>query len=101
MKLKTGDNVIVIAGGDKGKKGKITKIIKASNKVVIDGINTKKKHQRARRSDEQGAVIEISLPINASNVMILDPKSGKQTRIAKKMVGDKNVRIAQKSGQEL
>jgi len=101
MKLKKGDNVIVIAGKDKGKKGKIILVIPATNKVVVEGLNVYKKHQKPRKSNEKGSTIEKSMPLNASNVMILDPKSGKGTRIGKKKVGDKMVRIARKSNQEI
>ena len=101
MKLKTGDNVIVIAGKDKGKKGKITKVFPVTSKILVEGVNMKKKHQKARRSNEKGAVIDVSLPINVSNVMIVDPKSGKQSRVGKKVIAGKNVRIAKKSGQEI
>mgnify|MGYP003404341767 FL=1 len=101
MKLKKGDNVIVIAGKDKGKKGKIARVLTAENRVVVEGINMMKKHQRPRKSGEKGQVISIASPINASNVMFADPKSGKPTKIGKKKVGDKMVRIAKKSGQEI
>jgi large subunit ribosomal protein L24 len=101
MKLKKGDNVIVIAGKDKGKKGKIARVLTAENRVVVEGINMMKKHQRPRKSGEKGQVISIASPINASNVMFSDPKSGKPTKIGKKKVGDKIVRIAKKSGQEI
>ncbi len=101
MKLKKGDNVIVIAGKDKGKKGKIARVLTTENRVVVEGINMMKKHQRPRKSGEKGQVISIASPINASNVMFADPKSGKPTKIGKKKVGDKMVRIAKKSGQEI
>lgn len=101
MKLKTGDNVIVIAGKDKGKKGKITRVLKTVNKVIVEGVNMMKKHQRPVRRGEKGSMIDISMPMNASNVMIVDPKGGKPTRIGKKMVGDKMVRVARKSNQEI
>jgi len=101
MKLKKGDNVIVIAGKDKGKKGKIVRVLTAENRIVVEGINMMKKHQRPRKSGEKGQVISIASPINASNVMFADPKSGKPTKIGKKKVGDKMVRIAKKSGQEI
>ena len=101
MKLKKGDNVIVIAGKDKGKKGKIARVLVEKNRVVVEGINMMKKHQRPRKSGEKGQVISIASPINASNVMFADPKSGKPTKIGKKKVGDKMVRIAKKSGQEI
>lgn len=101
MKLKKGDNVIVIAGKDKGKKGKIVKVIPVSNKVVVEGLNILKKHQRPRKSNEKGQVIKIAMPIHASNVMIIDPKTEKGSRIGKKKVGENMVRIAKKSNQEI
>ncbi|PCI20850.1 50S ribosomal protein L24 [Candidatus Wolfebacteria bacterium] len=101
MNFKVNDNVIVISGKDKGKKGKITKVVNELNRVVVDGVNMKKKHQKARRGGESGQVFDIALPLNASNVMLIDPKSGTQTRIAKKVVGDKKIRVSVKSGQEI
>ena len=101
MKLKKGDNVIVIAGKDKGKKGKIVRVLMQINKVVVEGANMTKKHQRPRKSGEKGSVISMAMPIHASNVMIADPKTGKPSRLGKKKVGDKMVRIARKSNQEI
>ncbi|HEV7702161.1 MAG TPA: 50S ribosomal protein L24 [Candidatus Paceibacterota bacterium] len=101
MKLKKGDNVIVITGKDKGKKGKIVRVLLTSNKVIVEGINMIKKHQRPRRSGEKGSMRDMPTPMSASNVMMLDPKSGKATRLGKKKVGDKMVRIARKSNQEI
>jgi len=72
MKLKKGDNVIVITGKDKGKKGKIVSVVNKENKVVVEGLNMMKKHQRARKSGEKGSIINISMPINASNVKKID-----------------------------
>lgn len=68
MKIKKGDNVIVLAGKDKGKSGKVVKAIPKANKVVIEGINVVKKHQRARKTNEKGSIISIAMPINVSNV---------------------------------
>jgi large subunit ribosomal protein L24 len=101
MKLKKGDNVILIKGKDKGKKGKITKAIPKENKVIVEGLNMFKKHMRPRRQGEKGSTVSIAMPIHASNVMIVDPKSGKVSRIGKKKVGDKFVRVARKSNQEI
>lgn len=101
MKLKKGDNVIVITGKDKGKKGKIVRVLVKQNKVVVGGLNMMKKHQRPRKSDEKGTIKNIEMPLHASNVMILDPKEGVATRLGKKKVGDKMVRIARKSNQEI
>ena len=101
MKLKKGDNVIAVAGKDKGKKGKIIRVIPKENKVVVEGVNILKKHQRPRKSGEKGQIMKIAMPMNASNVMILDPKTDKPSRIGKKQLGDKMIRIARKSNQEI
>jgi large subunit ribosomal protein L24 len=101
MKLKKGDNVIIRTGKDKGKKGKIVHVLVKENKVIVEGLNMMKKHQRPRKSGEKGSIKSIEMPINASNVMILDPKEGVATRIGKKQVGDKMVRIGRKSNQEI
>ena len=101
MKLKKGDNIIVIAGRDKGKKGPIVRILREENRIVIDGVNVVKKQRRARKNTEKGAIIDVAMPIHASNVMLLDPKKGVGTRIGKKKVGEVFVRIAKKSQQEM
>ncbi|MFA4975408.1 MAG: 50S ribosomal protein L24 [Candidatus Paceibacterota bacterium] len=72
MKLKKGDNVIVITGKDKSKKGKIVTVLVEKNKVVVEGINMMKKHQRPRKSGEKGMKIDIAMPIHASNVKKVD-----------------------------
>ena len=101
MKLKKGDNVIVIAGKDKGKKGKIVRVLVAKNKVVVEGLNMLKKNQRPRKSGEKGQIISVAMPIHVSNVMIVDPKTGKGSRIGKKKVGNKMVRVTKRSDQEI
>ena len=101
MKLKKGDNVILMTGKDKGKKGKIVRVLVEKNKVVVEGLNMMKKSQRPRKSGEKGQIISIAMPIHASNVQIVDPKTGKGSRIGKKVVGDKKVRISKKSNQEI
>jgi large subunit ribosomal protein L24 len=101
MKLKKGDHVIIIAGKDKGKKGKIIRVLPKENKVVVEDVNVLKKSQRPKKSNEKGQIIKIAMPINSSNVMIIDSKTGKGSRIGKKEVGGKMVRIARKSNQEI
>lgn len=101
MKLKKGDNIIIVAGKDKGKKGRIIKVLVGENKVIVEGANMMKKHQRPRKSGEKGTMINIAMPIHASNVMMLDPKKGVATRLGKKEVGGKVIRIAKKSNQEI
>ncbi len=68
MKIKKGDNVIVIAGGSKGKKGKVLKAFPALNQVVVEGVNMKKKSVKARTRGEKGSLVELAMPINVSNV---------------------------------
>jgi large subunit ribosomal protein L24 len=101
MKFKKGDNVIVTTGKNKGQKGQVLMVLRDVNKVLVEGINKVKKHIKPKTKDQKGTIIEQESPMNASNVMILDPKTGKQSRIGKKKVGEKMVRIAKKSGQEL
>ncbi len=101
MNIKKGDNVIVIAGKDKGKKGKVVRALPADSRVVVEGINMRKKHQRAGKGRQKGQIIDMAMPIHISNVMIEDPKTGKPTRIGKRIAAGKRIRITKKSGTEL
>ena len=84
-KIKTGDEVIVIAGKDKGKKGKITKIIRDENRVVVSGVNVATKHQKPAMG-EAGGIKKIELPIQISNIALLDPKQGMQQKLDLKLL---------------
>ena len=101
MNLKKGDKVIVIAGRDKGKSGVIQKVIPESNRVVVEGINVRKKHQKPTQANPEGSIVEVYAPIDASNVMLEDPKTKQPTRIGHKIVKGKKVRVAKKSGTVL
>lgn len=101
MRIKKGDNIIVISGKDKGKTGKVETALPKLNRVVIAGVNVQKRHQRPRKSGQKGQIVEKAQPIHVSNVMIADPKSGKPSRVGKKLVGEKWVRVAKKSGATL
>ena len=104
-KLKRGDEVVVITGKDKGKKGKISRVVTATNKVVVEGVNLVKKHISAReamRLQREPGVEQKEMPIHVSNVMLADPKDGTPTRVAYKIKEDgSKVRVAKKSGTEL
>ena len=102
MNFKVGDEVVVIAGEDKGKTGKIVKTLRNENKVVVEGVNIVKKHQKAN-AQGNGGIVEIEAPINASNVMILDPKTKKRTRIGHTTdtKTNKKIRIAKKSNEKI
>ena len=101
MNLRKGDKVIVIAGKDKGKTGTIQKVIPELNRVVVDGVNVRKKHQKPTQANPEGSIVEVYAPIDASNVMLEDPKTKKPTRIGHKEVKGKKVRYAKKSGTVL
>ena len=102
MNFKVGDEVVVIAGSDKGKKGKIIKTLRAENKVIVEGVHVVKKHQKPT-GQESGGILEVEAPINASNVMIIDPKTKKRTRIGHTTdtKTGKKIRIAKKSNEKL
>lgn len=99
--IKKGQNVIVVAGKDKGKTGKVLKAFPQLDKVLVEGVNISKRHQRARKSNQQGQVVDKPMPMHVSNVMIVDPKTNERTRVGVKMVGDKKVVVTKKSGTEL
>lgn len=101
MKIKKNDNVIVIAGKDKGTKGKVLKVFPNLNKVVVEGVNIAKKHIKKSQGNKSGQIIEKSMPIDVSNVSILDPKTKKPTRIGYVIEEGKKVRISKSSGQKI
>lgn len=99
--LKKNDKVLVIAGKDKGKTGKIIKILKEKNKALVEGVNIVKKHQKPT-PNSSGGIIEKEAPIHLSNLMIICPKCTEHTRISKKILEDgSKVRICKKCGEEL
>lgn len=101
MKLKQGDKVVVIAGKDKGKEGKIIKTLKADDKIIVEGVNIAHKHIKPS-GDNNGEIIEIERPIHVSNVMIIDPKTKKRTRIGFTNAKDgKKIRVSRKSNEKL
>ena len=101
MNLVKGDKVIVIAGRDKGKTGTIQKVIPEKNRVVVENVNLRKKCNKPSQKNPDGGIVEIYAPIDASNVMLVDPKTKEPTRIGHKEVKGKKVRYAKKSGTVL
>ena len=102
MNLKVGDKVVVISGKSKGTEGKIIKTLRNENKVIVEGANMVTKHVKPNAGNENGGIIKVEAPIHASNVMIIDPKTKKRTRIAHSVdeKGNKN-RISVKSKEIL
>ena len=101
MKLKVGDKVRVMVGKDKGKEGKITHTFKLENKVIVEGINMVKKHVKPRGGNETGGIVDVEAKIDASNVMLIDPKTKKPTRIGHSIdKNNKKIRISKKSNEK-
>jgi len=101
MKIKQGDKVVVIAGKDKGKEGKVIKTLKADDKVIVEGVNIVKKHIKPN-GGESGRIDEIEAPLHVSNVMIIDPKTKKASRIGHTTTKDgKKIRVSRKSNEKL
>lgn len=100
MFIKTGDKVQVISGKHKGEQGTVIKALPKKDKVVVEGINIVKKHQRPQMGQE-GGIQEVEAPIHVSNVQLIDPKTEEPTRVGFEVKDGKKVRIAKKSGEEI
>jgi large subunit ribosomal protein L24 len=102
MKIRKGDRVVVLKGKDRGKEGQVMRVLPAERKVIVDGVNVAKKHQKPTRSTMQGGIIDKDMPIDASNVAVVSPKDGKATRVGYKIDEDGNkVRICKRTGVQL
>ncbi len=100
--VRKGDTVRVMRGDDKGKEGRVMKVFTKTGRVLVEGINIVKKHRRARRPEEQSGIIEMPAPIAASNVMLLDPKTGAPTRTRARVDADgTKERVSVKSGESI
>ena len=106
MRIKVGDQVMVISGDDKGVRGTVQRVLRKDNKVVVSGVNVVKKHQKPRpsggRTQAQGGIIEFEAPINVSNVMLIDPSSDEPTRVGIRRDEDgRRIRVAKRSGKDI
>jgi len=102
LHVSKGDTVRVMRGDDKGKEGKILRVFTKTGRITIEGVNIVKRHHRARRAEEQSGIIEKPAPIHASNVMLLDPKTGTPTRVRRQIDEDgTKERISVKSGDAI
>ncbi|MCX6724187.1 MAG: 50S ribosomal protein L24 [Candidatus Staskawiczbacteria bacterium] len=101
MKVKKGDNILIIAGKDKGRTGKIIKAMPKELKVLVEGINLKKKHVRPKREGEKGQVVEIPAAMDVSNIKIVCPKCGKATRVGYSVENKEKYRICKKCKQKI
>jgi large subunit ribosomal protein L24 len=104
-RIKRDDQVVVIAGKDRGKRGKVLRVDPTNDKVIVEGLNMIKRHQKAQQtgpaSQQQGGVIEREAAIHVSNVALIDPKDDKPTRVGVEIVDGKRFRIARRSGTRI
>lgn len=105
MRIRKSDNVMVVSGNDKGKTGKVLKVFPKVSKIIVEGINVRKRHTKPSQRTPQGGILEKEAPIHVSNVMLLDPKSNEPTRLGSRIIIDektgrkKIARISRKSGE--
>lgn len=100
LHIRKGDEVIVLAGDDKGRKGKVLKVLVAKQRALVEGVNMVSKSMKPSAKNPQGGIVKQEAPIHVSNLSLIDPKSGKATRVGMKKTDDgKKVRVAKKSGE--
>ena len=100
LKIKKGDNVVVISGRDKGKRGQVLRVFPDENRLIVQGVHMVKRHQR-QTMQAQGGIIEKEATIHVSNVAHIDPKTQKPTRIGYRMDGERKIRVARASGEAI
>lgn len=101
MKIRKGDTVLIISGKDKGKKAKIMEVLPKEGRIIVEGVNLKKKHVKPKRSGEKGQLVTISAPFDVSNVKLICPKCGKAVRLGYKIEAKKKYRVCKKCGGEI
>jgi large subunit ribosomal protein L24 len=102
LKIRKGDTVMVIAGDDKGKTGRVLSVDETKHRVIVEKVNFVKRHTRARSQTQQGGILEKEAPIHVSNVMLYDPKAGKGVRVGVRLTGDgKRERVSRATGDTL
>jgi large subunit ribosomal protein L24 len=99
-KLRKGDKVVVLTGKDKGRKGDVTRVLPKEGKAIVSGVNVAIRHQRQTQASQGGRVAK-EMPIDLSNLALLDPKSGEPTRVGFRIAGDRKVRFAKRSGETI
>ena len=99
--IKKNDTVVVLAGEDKGKTGKVLKVLTDKQRAIVEGVNIINKSTKPSAKNPQGGFEKVEAPIHISNISLIDPKSGKATRVAIKREGKKVTRLAKKSGEEI
>ena len=93
--------MIIIAGKDKGKSAVVSRVFPKKDMLIVTGLNMKKKHMKPRKGGEKGQIVDIAMPIHVSNVMIVDSENKKPTRLGRKLIGERFVRVSRKTGKEI
>ncbi len=101
MKIKKGDQVEIIAGKDKGKRGQVVRTLPVAGKVVVEGLNLRTEHVKASRQGEKGQRVQVAAPLDMSNVMLVCPHTNKVTRVGYRIEGDQKVRISKRAQKEI
>ena len=101
LKIKSGDNVRVIAGDDKGSEGKVLRVFREKNKAIVEGVNMVSKHVKPSATNPQGGIVKKEAAIHISNIALIDTKTNSVTKVTYKVEGDKKVRVSKKSNQAL
>ena len=101
MRIKKGDTVKILSGNDKGKQGEVLEVIPKSEKILVKGVNIRKKHVKPRKQGEEGGIIPVECAIDSSIVNVVCPKCGKSTRVEYKVENDKKVRVCKKCGANI
>lgn len=101
MRIKKGDNVQVLSGNDKGKKGEVLEVLPKEDKIVVKGVNIRKKHVKAKRPNDEAGIISVECAIPSSKVNVVCPKCGKVTKVGYSMEKDQKVRVCKKCGAKL
>lgn len=101
MRIKKGDTVLILSGKDRGRTGKVEKVLPKKKKVIVDGINIIKKHVRPRKQKQKGEIVEVSAPLDMSNAKLICPKCNKPARVGYKIVDDNKIRICKKCREEI
>ena len=101
MRIRKGDNVQVLSGNDKGKTGEVLEVIPKEDKIVVKGVNVRKKHVKARKQGDESGIIPVECAIPTSKVNVVCPKCGKVTKVGYRVDNDKKVRVCKKCGAEL
>ena len=99
MKIRKNDNIIVIAGNSKGSTGKVLKVFPKQNRVIVEGVNIRKRHTKPNQANPQGGIIKQEAAVHISNLMLIEASTGKATRIGRKLEDNKLVRYSKKTGE--